>query len=126
MRPEGGAFDLFDSVAAQENGSGVPIPGGIVFSFEAHAYVGPRYPDGYLGETEAKLLQPHASFGGTPGVVWDEGAVDGYAHEYVAAFRVAAVVYQVIVTVQDDGRDPTAIQSDADMVMSVLSTITPY
>ncbi len=126
MRPEGGAFHLYDPNATREAATQTRIPGGgIAFYFGAGQYVPPRVPDGFLGVVETKLLQPNTSFGGVPGVVWDEGAGEGVAHQYTAAFLKDGIVYRVDVRVQDD-RPSAAMQGDIDAVNAVLSTINPY
>ncbi len=127
MRPEGGQFQLSDPPATAETlDPAKHIPGGIVIIFGARKYFVPDVPGGFVPLVEERLQRPNVSFGGVPGVIWDEGPGEGAAAQLRAAFRKDDVVFEALALISGNGRSQEAVAGDIAAARAVLLSITPY
>jgi hypothetical protein len=126
MRPEGGAFYVFDEIKTEEvlGKGGVTLPGGVAAGFSARRLVTDTVP-GFTPNVEEHLATPNADFGGHLGAIWQEGGGEGTAVSVHAAFAREGVVYEMVFDIEDD-RAAVAIDADVALSRQILATIQPY
>ena len=122
MRPEGGEFDVFDSIGMEQFATGESKPGGLVMFFAAWLYE-PGKPSLFT-DTDAKRLDtPNAKFGDYDGAIWEDPDATGLG--VVRVIRFAFLRDDIAFTGKIHfGEGYT--EDDIATVREILATITPY
>lgn len=122
MRPEGGEFQVFDSVGMEQFATGESKPGGLVMFFAAWLYE-PGEPSLFT-DTDAKRVDtPNAKFGDYDGAIWEDPDATGLG--VVRVIRFAFLRDSIAFTGKIHfGEGYT--EEDVAAVCQILTTITPY
>jgi hypothetical protein len=123
MRPEGGAFDVFDPIETEHEAKHTNGPLGVALGFSAGQYVASAAKG--LGHVETALESPNTTIAGAPAVIIDEGTAEG-SRWLTAAFRRGNVLYRIDAFVAYLGRSDDDVEADIDIVKTVLASITTY